>query len=273
MFTAAQPVAVLRRPADRRAPGCPLDGPRRRARRVAASPRQPPDRAVPLDQGRRWRGWEIAGDPRRGARGGRDQCRGGLGLADHLPYPARVRLSRPSSRTSPTTSGSSPATSAAAFGYREELSGQRGRLVRLGIASLAGSVAGACALLALPPGVFKVVVPALIIVACVLVVLQPWLSAWVAAPRQGACRARRPHPVRRRLPGRRLRRLLRRRAGCPADRVARDLPDREPAADQRGQERARHDRERGRGRGVRHLRPRQLAGGAADRGRDRRPAA
>jgi uncharacterized membrane protein YfcA len=74
-----------------------------------------------------------------------------------------------------------PGNVSGAFGYREELSGQRGRLIRLGIASCAGSVAGACALLALPPAVFKVVVPALIIVACVLVVVQPRLSAWVAA--------------------------------------------------------------------------------------------
>ncbi|HUY47685.1 MAG TPA: sulfite exporter TauE/SafE family protein [Streptosporangiaceae bacterium] len=74
-----------------------------------------------------------------------------------------------------------PGNVSSALGYREELSGQRGRLIRLGIASCAGSLAGACALLALPPGVFEVVVPALIILACVLVVLQPRLSAWVAA--------------------------------------------------------------------------------------------
>ena len=86
-----------------------------------------------------------------------------------------------------------PGNVSGAFGYREELSGQRGRLIRLGIASCAGSVAGACALLALPPGVFKVVVPALIIVACVLVVVQPRLSAWVAA--RGKERAEHGGPV------------------------------------------------------------------------------
>ena len=74
-----------------------------------------------------------------------------------------------------------PGNVSGSFGYRAELSGQRGRLIRLGVASCAGSVAGACALLALPPGVFEVVVPALIVVACVLVVVQPRLSAWVAA--------------------------------------------------------------------------------------------
>jgi uncharacterized membrane protein YfcA len=74
-----------------------------------------------------------------------------------------------------------PGNVSGALGYRDELSGQRGRLIRLGVASCAGSLAGAGALLALPPGVFEVVVPALIILACVLVVLQPRLSAWVAA--------------------------------------------------------------------------------------------
>jgi len=74
-----------------------------------------------------------------------------------------------------------PGNISSVFGYREELSGQRGRLIRLGLASCAGALAGAGALLALPPGVFKVVVPALIIIACVLVVVQPRLSAWVAS--------------------------------------------------------------------------------------------
>ncbi|HEX6932126.1 MAG TPA: sulfite exporter TauE/SafE family protein [Streptosporangiaceae bacterium] len=86
-----------------------------------------------------------------------------------------------------------PGNVSGAFGYREELSGQRGRLIRLGIASCAGSVAGACALLALPAGVFEVVVPALIIVACALVVVQPRLSAWVAA--RGKERAEHGGPV------------------------------------------------------------------------------
>jgi uncharacterized protein len=66
------------------------------------------------------------------------------------------------------------------YGYRRELSGQRSRLTRLGLASCAGGLAGAVALLALPASIFELVVPALIIGACVLVVAQPRLSAWVA---------------------------------------------------------------------------------------------
>jgi uncharacterized protein len=73
-----------------------------------------------------------------------------------------------------------PGNVSASFGYRNELSGQRARLIRLGVASLAGAVTGAIALLALPASVFTEVVPALIITGCVLVVAQPKLSTWVA---------------------------------------------------------------------------------------------
>lgn len=74
-----------------------------------------------------------------------------------------------------------PGNISASVGYRAELAGQRGLLWRLGLASLAGAVAGAVALLALPAGVFKLAVPALIIAGCLLVLIQPKLSAWVAA--------------------------------------------------------------------------------------------
>lgn len=73
-----------------------------------------------------------------------------------------------------------PGNISASIGYRKELQGQRSRLLRLGAASLAGSLTGAVALLALPAGVFKLVVPVLILVGCVLVLIQPRLSAWVA---------------------------------------------------------------------------------------------
>lgn len=74
-----------------------------------------------------------------------------------------------------------PGNVTASFGYRKELTGQRGRLSPLAVASFAGALTGALALLALPAGIFKLVVPALIVVGCGLVVLQPRLSAWVAS--------------------------------------------------------------------------------------------
>ena len=77
-----------------------------------------------------------------------------------------------------------PGNASAAWGYRRELAGQRSRLLWLGIFSALGSVAGAAALLALPAGAFKLIVPALILLSCALVLLQPRLSARIAARRE-----------------------------------------------------------------------------------------
>ncbi|MEU0563916.1 sulfite exporter TauE/SafE family protein [Nonomuraea sp. NPDC005983] len=79
-----------------------------------------------------------------------------------------------------------PGSFAGAYGYRAELKGQRERLVRLGTASALGSVIGGVLLLYLDPSVFKVVVPVLIAVACVLVVAQPKLNGWLSARREHA---------------------------------------------------------------------------------------
>ena len=71
-----------------------------------------------------------------------------------------------------------------ALGYRRELAGQRRRLIRLGLVAGAGSVTGAVLLLSLPQSAFTLIVPVLILVSCVLVLVQPWLSAWVTARRE-----------------------------------------------------------------------------------------
>jgi uncharacterized protein len=77
-----------------------------------------------------------------------------------------------------------PGNISGAVGYRRELAGQRGRLVRLGVFSLAGSLAGAAALLLLPSRSFTVIVSVLILMACVLVLAQPWLSARIVERRK-----------------------------------------------------------------------------------------
>ncbi|MEV4216991.1 sulfite exporter TauE/SafE family protein [Nonomuraea sp. NPDC049725] len=79
-----------------------------------------------------------------------------------------------------------PGSFTGAYGYRAELRGQRARLARLGVASAIGAAAGGVLLLYLDPDVFKVVVPVLIGLACVLVVLQPKLNGWLAARREHA---------------------------------------------------------------------------------------
>jgi hypothetical protein len=72
-----------------------------------------------------------------------------------------------------------PGNLSGGFGYRRELEGQRSRLIRLGAAAAAGAVIGAVALLSLPPGAFRLVVPVLILISCALVLVQPWLAAWI----------------------------------------------------------------------------------------------
>jgi uncharacterized protein len=81
-----------------------------------------------------------------------------------------------------------------AAGYRRELAGQRRRLLRLGVFAIAGSLAGAAALLSLPSSSFQVIVPVLILISCALVIVQPWLSRRIAVRRQRAGRDGREHP-------------------------------------------------------------------------------
>jgi uncharacterized protein len=85
------------------------------------------------------------------------------------------------------TVGLVPGSASGAYGYRRELDGQRSRLLRLGAASMVGAVIGGVLLLVLPAAAFEVIVPVLIAVACVLVVAQPRLSAWLGG------RQRHPH--------------------------------------------------------------------------------
>lgn len=76
-----------------------------------------------------------------------------------------------------------PGSLSGAVGYRRELGGQRRRLLTLGTASVMGAVVGAVLLLVLPGSAFEAVVPVLIAIACVMVMVQPRLQAWVASRR------------------------------------------------------------------------------------------
>jgi uncharacterized membrane protein YfcA len=76
-----------------------------------------------------------------------------------------------------------PGGASGAYGYRTELAGQWPRLLRLGTASAIGSAAGALLLLELPAKTFTIIVAVLILIACVLVVLQPRLNSWLASRR------------------------------------------------------------------------------------------
>ncbi|MGL5864216.1 MAG: sulfite exporter TauE/SafE family protein, partial [Phycicoccus sp.] len=82
------------------------------------------------------------------------------------------------------TIGLVPGSVAGAVGYRRELAGARGDLLRLAPMSLVGGVVGAVLLLVLDPAVFAAVVPALIAVGVVLVVVGPRVSARAARRRE-----------------------------------------------------------------------------------------
>jgi uncharacterized protein len=84
------------------------------------------------------------------------------------------------------TIGLVPGSISGAIGYRRELVGQRSRVLRLSVASLVGGLTGAVLLLVLPDDAFAAIVPVLILLGCVLVVLQPRISAWVAARHDAA---------------------------------------------------------------------------------------
>ena len=81
------------------------------------------------------------------------------------------------------TIGLVPGSISGAIGYRDELGGQRDRIVRLGSASLLGGITGAILLLTLPSSAFEAIVPVLIVIALLLVVFQPRLSRVLAERR------------------------------------------------------------------------------------------
>jgi uncharacterized membrane protein YfcA len=74
------------------------------------------------------------------------------------------------------TVGLVPGSASGVVAYRSELGGQARRLAVLGTASTIGAVVGGILLLALPRHVFRDVVPALILLATVLVAVQPALA-------------------------------------------------------------------------------------------------
>jgi uncharacterized protein len=80
------------------------------------------------------------------------------------------------------TVGLVPGFLSGVIGYRRELAGQRGRLLRLGVVSVLGGLSGGLLLLTLPRA-FEAIVPMLILVGVLLVTLQPRLAKWLAVRR------------------------------------------------------------------------------------------
>ncbi len=79
-----------------------------------------------------------------------------------------------------------PGYAAGSFGYRNELSQQRRRVLGLTAPSILGAIAGSAILLSTPQSAFDVIVPFLIIFACALMAGQDWLAGFSATRRIAA---------------------------------------------------------------------------------------
>jgi uncharacterized membrane protein YfcA len=94
-----------------------------------------------------------------------------------ISFPALLAVGYPSVAANVTNSVAVlPGYLGGSIGYREELRGQRTRIVALAATSVAGAVAGAALLLTGSERTFKSIVPFLILFSCALLAAQPWLS-------------------------------------------------------------------------------------------------
>jgi uncharacterized membrane protein YfcA len=113
-----------------------------------------------------------------------------VGAGSLLTFPTLLALGYPAVLANVTnTVGLISGSVSGAVGYRRELSGQTRRILLLMPVVLVGTVIGAILLLALPGSAFRHVVPVLILLAVVLVLVQP------AVARRRAAKGRRAeHP-------------------------------------------------------------------------------
>jgi uncharacterized protein len=109
-----------------------------------------------------------------------------VGSGTLITFPVLLAVGLPPVTANVSNSlGLTPGSLSGAIGYRRELAGQRDRLLRLGLSATLGGLLGAALLVTLPGSAFDTIVPVLIILALILVVLQPRLARAVAARRTG----------------------------------------------------------------------------------------
>ncbi|WP_167137354.1 sulfite exporter TauE/SafE family protein [Diaminobutyricimonas sp. TR449] len=105
-----------------------------------------------------------------------------VGSGSLISFPALLALGYPPVLANVTNNvGVLPGSISGAIGYRHEIRGEWRSFIPLVIFAGIGGAAGALLLLVLPAEVFKGVVPALIALACVLVILGPTLKRRIAA--------------------------------------------------------------------------------------------
>ncbi|CAL9657921.1 putative membrane transporter protein YfcA [Streptomyces sp. enrichment culture] len=115
-----------------------------------------------------------------------------VGSGTLVTFPALLAVGLPPvTATVSNALGLVPGSVGACVGYRRELTGQRGRVVRLLAAALPGGLVGATLLLALPSSAFDAIVPVLVGLALLLVALQPLTGKWVRGRARDGGAARR----------------------------------------------------------------------------------
>ncbi|MCP2263382.1 sulfite exporter TauE/SafE family protein [Promicromonospora thailandica] len=114
-----------------------------------------------------------------------------VGVASLLSFPVLLAVGLPPVvANASNTVGLVPGALSGSFGYRRELREHPRVTAVVLITCAVGSVGGAALLLALPPGVFEAVVPWLILLSCLLVGAQPWISRWLRRTRNEPARLR-----------------------------------------------------------------------------------
>lgn len=97
-----------------------------------------------------------------------------------ISFPALLAVGYPSVPANVTnTVALFPGYAGGVAGNRDQLDGQRQRIGALGATSVVGGILGAVLLLTTPAELFRRVVPFLILLACLLLALQPWLATHV----------------------------------------------------------------------------------------------
>ena len=105
-----------------------------------------------------------------------------VGSGTLITFPVLLGLGYPPVVANVSNSlGLVPGSVTGAIGYRRELKGQGRRLLRFGSVTVLGAITGALLLLVLPPDAFEAAVPVLIVLALVLVLLQPFIARRLAA--------------------------------------------------------------------------------------------
>jgi uncharacterized protein len=100
-----------------------------------------------------------------------------VGSGSLLTFPTLLALGYPAVTANVTnTVGLFSGSLSGAYGYRRELAGQRRRILELLPAVVVGALVGGGLLLVLPGSVFRRIVPVLILVAVVLVLIQPRIA-------------------------------------------------------------------------------------------------